>query len=98
LIQDNEEITTDIYTNDEPLRLCVIGNVQGSSYKQYFNSDDYGYIFGEALLTVTDEYLITSATFLLEPETDTSFRVISFESTGNIPIVNFTAFTLEVYR
>jgi len=95
LISADNNITVGYNEAHEPKKLVVIGNIQGESYRQEFHSDEFGFIFGEVLLSVDEEYNSAAATFLLQPNGPTSYTVSLFESDE---VVNFTALSLEVYR
>lgn len=87
----------------ELLKMVVIGNLAGETYRQEFQSDEYGYITGEAILSVNGNYTqIISVEFTLEPLIQNNevvaFEVILFNNTGNINTNEFHALSIEVYR
>jgi hypothetical protein len=100
LIRENTNIETLLFDHTiEPLRLVVIGDIAGETLEQEFYSDGFGMIHGDALISVSSNLLgVASAEFIIEPISNTRFRTQYFASTGNVPIISFTAFKLEVYR
>ena len=93
-------INCNSFSESEPIKFVVVGNLAGEIYRQEFHSDEYGYIMGEAVIYISANYAsIASVSFVLEPISgQNAFSVASFENTGNLNISDFTALSIEVYR
>lgn len=100
IIFSGQVINCNGFSESEPLKLVVVGNSAGETYRQEFHSDEYGYILGEAVLYISTNYAsIASVSFVLEPIAgENAFSVAYFENTGNLNISDFTALSIEVYR
>lgn len=98
IIEENTTFATSFNEVHEPKRLVVIGDIQGETYRQEFFADEVGFISGEALLSVDDEFNSVSVNFILQPTSTIQYQTVVFENTGSIDVANFVAFRLEVFR
>jgi len=87
-----------IFDNNFPIRLLVVGTVEGKEYQQEFHIEFDKRIRGEALIYLDDNPDNTRSAEFEIYLNKSHFYVTKFQSTGNQRIIQFTGLRLEVYQ